>query len=414
MRVAAVLLFLGADAGTPSRGLDPYNCGLVQGVSPFAGDLAAVAFSPDGRLCAVGGSGEVVRLYETSRWRERRELRAGGKVTALAFYPDGRRLMIAGGAGIGVRDVETGEEKGALADRSCRVLAFSRDGRRLLAAFEDGPVRGWDEGVRGGQAWPLDPLPRSASGFAFPPDGSRAAVAEAGEGTVRLLKPGAWEEERKLEGIDGAACLAFARDARTLIVGDANGALRVWDVEKPAQVRVLQGHRGAVRAMAVTPDDLYLLSAADDGTVRIWDWRRGTELAQLKHSGVRALALHPTGRMFASAGSDRQLRVWGYVRGGAERERAKGFCGISFMKSGGAVVISSLVPGGPAAEAGLQVGDVVRVIGTKGAKEPAEALDALGSYGEGEEAVFEIERKGEEKQVRVRLGKRPGARERRP
>lgn len=67
----------------------------------------------------------------------------------------------------------------------------------------------------------------------------------------------------------------------------------------------LRGHTGPVNACAVSPDGAQIVSASDDGTVRVWDVAAGIELLLLRHSG-RALAcsFSPDGTIIATAGGD--------------------------------------------------------------------------------------------------------------
>ena len=65
-----------------------------------AGEVWAVAFSPDGRTLASGDGdwnrpGDV-RLWDTATWRERTALRHSGEVLCLAFAPRGSRLAAGG------------------------------------------------------------------------------------------------------------------------------------------------------------------------------------------------------------------------------------------------------------------------------------------------------------------------------
>jgi WD40 repeat protein len=76
--------------------------------------------------------------------------------------------------------------------------------------------------------------------------------------------------------------------------------------------RTLEGHTGAVLAVAVSPDGSLLVSGGADATLRVWDPSGGRLLRVLANHGdrVNALAWSPDGRYLASAGRDRTVRIW--------------------------------------------------------------------------------------------------------
>lgn len=81
-----------------------------------------------------------------------------------------------------------------------------------------------------------------------------------------------------------------ACDARS-VVYDASGQVQT----------TLRGHAGPVRAVALTPDGLTLLSGSDDGTVRAFDVASGAQKFSLTlGSAVQALAVAPDGSRFAA------------------------------------------------------------------------------------------------------------------
>jgi WD40 repeat protein len=97
-----------------------------------------------------------------------------------------------------------------------------------------------------------------------------------------------------------------------LVAGGDDGRVRIWDLAAYHQVgRTMRAGKGAVHALALSPNGKLLLSGADDGTARIWklaNQQAVTTLAPLiAHSAVKAAAWSPTGRALAVGGRDIHL-----------------------------------------------------------------------------------------------------------
>lgn len=69
------------------------------------------------------------------------------------------------------------------------------------------------------------------------------------------------------------------------------------------------GHMATIRNVLFTPDGRYLISASDDKTIRVWDWRAGKTVRVLRgqvgpgsEGKIFAMALSPDGRWLAAGG----------------------------------------------------------------------------------------------------------------
>jgi len=89
------------------------------------------------------------------------------------------------------------------------------------------------------------------------------------------------------------------------------------DVDKEWGIprKILKGHSHFINDLALSQDSRYVLSASWDGTLRLWDIKKGvTSRRFVSHTrDVLAVAFSPDNRQIASGGRDKNLKIWNTV-----------------------------------------------------------------------------------------------------
>ena len=77
------------------------------------------------------------------------------------------------------------------------------------------------------------------------------------------------------------------------------------------EVRTLEGHRGAVRGLALSRDARRVYSGSEDGTVKAWDLETGVEFGALPNVGkVQSLALSVDDTRVYVGGANGSIKLW--------------------------------------------------------------------------------------------------------
>jgi RNA polymerase sigma factor (sigma-70 family) len=336
--------------------------------------------SPDGRwlLRNVLGPEEQLEIWDVQTGAKVRTLAIKGSryIMPAAFSADGKRVAAVGHRRVGDKpggnlddhlvrawDLATGKQLFAADVRnnvSSSQLAFSPDGKRLLASFSsvDEGMYCW-EIATGRRLWQNKEF--GHTGFVFLPDGKVLSSQQRPRAVD--LETGRNLEIARLPAFDWDTHLALTPDGRTLLLASNKGVI-VWDLKEGKEGRTLKeageevvvtpdgksiitnsgvlqrwdlttgkrlwrdtselGHTGEVTVVAFSANGKRLVSASNDGTVRLWDattgkplrvWRghegkRPIRVWSYMQAGVKTIDLSADGRRVVSAGSDECIKLW--------------------------------------------------------------------------------------------------------
>ncbi len=75
--------------------------------------------------------------------------------------------------------------------------------------------------------------------------------------------------------------LAVTRDGKYLVSAAEDWSIILWDVVEQRVVRRFSGHKAAVTSVDISPDDRYIVSGSLDETIRIWELKTGEEIKRM-------------------------------------------------------------------------------------------------------------------------------------
>lgn len=214
----------------------------------------------------------------------------GGYVGALAFSPDGRTCAIGRGKYLLLIDAGSGQCRQVLGGHKGMVAgaAFSADGTKVVSSSFD---------QRSADLPPAAPADRGRK-LDF-----TARLWSAADGRCLQIFAG---------HTDSIVGLAISADGTRIVTGSDDRTARLWDAQSGQCLLTLSGHAQGVGTVAIAPNGATILTGSGDATARLWDATSGRCLQTLvgHKAPVYSVAFAPDGQRALTASPDRTACVW--------------------------------------------------------------------------------------------------------
>jgi WD40 repeat protein len=193
------------------------------------------------------------------------------------------------------------------------ILYLPRIG--YVGMYKESKISLWDPRTDRGAVFTIQDLAHKPGLFVFSPNAPYVVLARV-EGNSSPDPMVVNVKERKfvdvLAGHHGTVLdVAFSPDGQRVVTACEDGMIRVWQVADWKLVHTLTGHVGPVHWAEFSPDGKWIVSAGEDKSARIWSAEDGRLLQTLSESRDPLLtaAFSPDGR-YVAASAEQSVLVW--------------------------------------------------------------------------------------------------------
>ena len=186
---------------------------------------------------------------------------------------------------------------------------------KYLGMYKNSTFILWSPISRKALEFKIPELTREPHLYSFSPDGHwllLAQISGGGSSNPIVVQLSQHKFADVLSGFqETVLSMRFSNDGRKLVTAGEDGKIRIWTVPGWKLLETLSGHKGPVRWAEFSPDGRSVVSGGEDKTVRIWSAGDGKLVQTLSESRypVDTVAFSPDGN-FVAASTDTNVLIW--------------------------------------------------------------------------------------------------------
>jgi tRNA A-37 threonylcarbamoyl transferase component Bud32 len=275
--------------------------------------ILTLAMHPKGEVVVSGGQNKVIQLWDMKSGTILTALTGHlQEITSLHFTPNGENVISASAdATVKIWNLQSGTLRHTLVGHTGRVnsVHVSPDGKLTVSGGNDRLIKLWDI-ESGSELQTLTGHTAAVNQIEITTDG-KYIISGSADKTIKIWDLPTGKIRQTLEGHQSGVEVVNITPNNQVIASGGDDQIIIWNVATGERLNALPNSK-STRSLTFSRDGEYLLSAHENGTIKLWDWQKSTLLKTVRvHSdSVDAIVICPNNRTLVTGGLDHRLEIW--------------------------------------------------------------------------------------------------------